>query len=248
MRDEDMGVGHLGGFLDAGSARVLVATVGDVVPDAASEQHRLLLHDGHDGPQPRDLHVPDVEAIQLDSTTLRLIEPKQQAHQAAFARAAGPDKCRGRSRRHMERHIIQSLGHRPSGVGEADGFVGDLTHDVLQDDGARHINEQRLVDDFVEATGCRAGRRNGIHPNCHGAQTHREAPKHGEHGGQDAAARPARAEGRGAGPALCLVAREHPRGAGVEANGHGERDHPHDGADAESLHDTHDDALRLRLH
>mmetsp|Transcript_20946 Transcript_20946/g.65401 ORF Transcript_20946/g.65401 Transcript_20946/m.65401 type:complete len:487 (+) Transcript_20946:20-1480(+) len=85
---EAISVGGPGSFL-ALLLRGALAAIGDVLADAAGEEHGLLLHQGHLPSQPRKVQAADVVAVQEHRAGVGVVEALQQGYDRAFAGAAG---------------------------------------------------------------------------------------------------------------------------------------------------------------
>ena len=72
--------------------------VGDVLPDRAAEQQRVLQHEAHLIAQRLQRELADVGAVDLDLPRLGIVEARDQAGDGRLAGAGRPD-----DRRHLAR-------------------------------------------------------------------------------------------------------------------------------------------------
>ena len=83
------------------------APVGDVLRDAAREQHGLLEHDGELFAQVGEAVVPQVDAVEEDGAGRRVVESGEEAHERRLPGARRPHDRNPRARLHLEGDVAQ---------------------------------------------------------------------------------------------------------------------------------------------
>ena len=104
--EEVMSPGRLGcgeSFLDRG----LRLAIGEVFPDRAAEQERVLEDDAEFLTEIAGREAADVVAVDRDSPLLHVVEAAEQAHERRLARARAADDADHLPGRHRERHIVK---------------------------------------------------------------------------------------------------------------------------------------------
>jgi len=104
--EEVVGPGRLGGR-EPRFDRRLGPAVGEVFPDRAAKQERLLKHDSQPLPQLAGRQPADVDPVDLDAPLLDVVEPGQEVHERGFSGAAAahdPDHLAGG---HLEGDVVE---------------------------------------------------------------------------------------------------------------------------------------------
>jgi len=118
-----VGVGGLGGGHDLLFRRVGLA-VKDVLPDTGGEQHRFLRDQPNLLPQPLQLQLSDVHAVEPDGTREGVVEALDELDDRGLPRAALTDEGDRGPRGNREGELGEYGGVRARGIGEGDVLKG----------------------------------------------------------------------------------------------------------------------------
>mmetsp|Transcript_110418 Transcript_110418/g.344213 ORF Transcript_110418/g.344213 Transcript_110418/m.344213 type:complete len:360 (+) Transcript_110418:2400-3479(+) len=130
VENEALRIGGLGGRLALALRRALAA-VGDVLEDAASEEHGLLLDQRHLLPQPAEVEGRDVVAVQADRALVRGVEALEQGNCRALPRATGAAEGCGDAGLDLEIEVREHGRIRPGRVAEGDVAELNLALDTV---------------------------------------------------------------------------------------------------------------------
>ena len=83
------------------------AGVGDVLGDRGGEQEGVVADDRHRGAQRAQAHLADVGSVQQHAARGRVVQPRDQRHEAGLARARGSHQRDGLPRGHVEVDVVQ---------------------------------------------------------------------------------------------------------------------------------------------
>src|SRR2546430_12815241 len=104
-----MRAGMPGSRLDGIKAR-LRPSVGNVLANTGREQYRILEHEPDTPAKGFALVVPHIDAIDHDRAVLRLVQPKDQAHEAGIPEAGRTYQCHLLPRMNVQPNVVQAAG------------------------------------------------------------------------------------------------------------------------------------------
>ena len=127
--------------------RRLRPAVGEVFPDRAAEEKRILEDDAEPFPKLLRREVADVDAVDLDLPFLHVVKPAKQVYERRLAGARAAHDADHLPRRHIKRHIPQ---HRlVAVVAEGDVVEADRAGHVVPGDGCFRLGDRdRRVEQF----------------------------------------------------------------------------------------------------
>ena len=116
ITNERIRIRRLGG-LDDLLVRRIQPSVADILHDRCAEEQRFLRHNANLLPQGIHRHVPDIQAIDPNITTVYIIKPWNEICNGGFSGAAGPYKCNHlsgfcRKRQIRKRIMLMIVGER----------------------------------------------------------------------------------------------------------------------------------------
>ena len=132
--------------LDLGRRGVRPAE-GDVLPDRAAEQERLLRHDAHLRAQRPHGDVAQVVAVDQHAALGRVVEARDQLRERRLAGAGLADQRHGLPGRHVQVDVGQGVA---GAVGERDVLEGDVAADAVELDGVGAVAQLGLLVEQLE--------------------------------------------------------------------------------------------------
>ena len=108
-----------------------VGSVADVLGDGGVKEDRLLGHDTHLGPQPADVEVAKVAAVQHHLPLAGVVEPLQERDDGALATPTGTHESERLPRRDGELEAIQNEDIGTSRVPELKIFSLDSSSGIV---------------------------------------------------------------------------------------------------------------------
>ena len=108
--DERIGVRQLRRAVDFGFRHVIVAAVGDVFPQSASKERRILSHNSNLSTVTLKAQVSQIEAVDENPTFRRIVKPLEQTNNRALAATTFPNKSHGFALGNLQIQFFQYCG------------------------------------------------------------------------------------------------------------------------------------------
>eukprot|EP01139_Manchomonas_bermudensis_P019579 Amastigsp_a676973_61.p2 type:complete len:755 gc:universal Amastigsp_a676973_61:2472-208(-) len=113
-------------------AQLCVCTVGNVVADRARKQRRVLRNNADRAPQPAEVQLAHIDAVDENRARVDVVEPQNRAHDSALAAAAWAHNSNHLPGAERQRKVVEDLDIGPRRVREANVAQFDRAGDAAR--------------------------------------------------------------------------------------------------------------------